>query len=299
MQKANRFNNQLVSPTGYVITDLGAEDDSQNKNFAIVAKCGHVGDGYFVPILFSTCAKDKESAKEIIRNYPRVKNHVHDCILATKEISYIEDIFIKTINRFDPYLTFSAKKSEMDARKMVASSFIESLSSGRREKKWADRRFNVKLAKDFPPYLTLQRYFSPSLVGEEYVYPKNVDMDLLLRDFFISRTRYLGLQRGNAQILICYYKVFGPDNQFGVQLDDEKVTYVGENGAKHEILLDKRARATLAIEGSSRLLDAIRAKTPRAENELPQVEGKAKSGIERFRERIQKTKILQNDGEGK
>ncbi len=302
MEKASRFNDQFFSSLGSVISDsVVSKDFDENKYFAVVAKCGHVGDGYFVPILFSTYAKDKESAKQIVRNLPRVKNHVRDCILATKEISKLEDIFIKAINRYDPYLTYSAKKGNMESRRIVTLAFLEDARKGYRDRRLAERRLVVKVADEYPQYLTLQKYFAPSMIDDKIVFPKNVDMDFLLKDYFVERTRYLGVKRGIASILVCFYKLFGPDNQFGVELDDEKLTYIGEDGKKHFIDIENCHQSTLNLESDSRLVDAIKAKSPKVQEDftlVEKVEGKAKSGLERFHERMQKTKKFQKGWEG-
>ena len=85
--------------------------------------CGHVGNGYYVPIEFAVEANSRGQAKEIARAIPRVKHNNKDCILKFKKISFDEFESILLKNSEDPYLHC---KSDEDQSKIDMSGRIYS-----------------------------------------------------------------------------------------------------------------------------------------------------------------------------
>lgn len=309
MKKAVIKGDQLVGLSGNIFEDGLYVENGRNKYFAAVVMCGHVGRGFYVPILFPIAAKDAESAKKIVKNFPRVKNNIPNFILSMKEISFLEAEYIRLINHFDSYLTYSAKKPSVEHRRIVLPKYAEKVVDKSKGKKLspADMRLieiskidspdEIKLAKDYSEYLILQRYFAPSLIGNNIVYPKRVDMDLLLRDYFTNKAEYLGITKGKPALLVGYYKIFGADNPMGIDVDEENVYFTDIDGEKRSFPLDSYSHSLLEIEDSTRLADAIKAKTKQNQQTHETACGKAKSGLERFNERMQKT--LQMKGKDK
>ncbi len=86
------------------------------KYYEVIAKCGHVGKKYYVPIKFAVVAKSGKDAAKIARQIPRVKHHHKDAILKVTKIDYETFLELKEINSKDPYLKCSSKQEQ---RKIV------------------------------------------------------------------------------------------------------------------------------------------------------------------------------------
>ena len=76
----------------------------KNKFYAVVTKCGHVGNGKYREVTFPINADSGTEAAEIARWIPRVKHHKKDAIINVTEISYDYYIELLEINNNDPYL---------------------------------------------------------------------------------------------------------------------------------------------------------------------------------------------------
>ena len=76
----------------------------EKRNYAVIAKCGHVGLGYYIPIEFAVVASSKEEAAALARQLPRVKHHHKDAIQEVREVSMEEYLVIVERNNHDPYL---------------------------------------------------------------------------------------------------------------------------------------------------------------------------------------------------
>ena len=114
----------------------------EKRNFAVVAKCGHVGLGHYIPIEFAVKAYSKKEAASIARDIPRVKHDHKDAILQAREISNEEYLEIRQRNHCDPYLqckNFQEQKSIFDEIKdrLVVdgkSTDLKSLKKKRKER---------------------------------------------------------------------------------------------------------------------------------------------------------------------
>ena len=60
----------------------------KNKFYAVVTKCGHVGNGKYREVTFPINTDSGKEAAEIARWIPRVKHHKKDAIINVTEISY-------------------------------------------------------------------------------------------------------------------------------------------------------------------------------------------------------------------
>ncbi|MCR4660994.1 MAG: hypothetical protein K5765_03205 [Clostridia bacterium] len=80
--------------------------------FEVIAKCGHVGRGYYVPIEFAVIAEDGKEAAKMVREFPRVKHDHKDAILNVYKIDYERYLEIVEMNNNDPYLKCRSKKEQ-------------------------------------------------------------------------------------------------------------------------------------------------------------------------------------------
>ena len=86
----------------------------KNKYFKVIAKCGHVGKGNYVPVAFAVRADSRSEASQKAMTFPRVKKHLKDAIISCEEIdrdSYKELI---RANREFKYLQCTCKRHQME-----------------------------------------------------------------------------------------------------------------------------------------------------------------------------------------
>lgn len=97
---------------------INKENDNQEtinqeiKYYAVTAKCGHVGRGYYILIEFGVEAKDAKEGARIARSIPRVKHDHKDAIRKVREISREEYLKIQYRNYNDPYLKAHNKQDQ-------------------------------------------------------------------------------------------------------------------------------------------------------------------------------------------
>ena len=84
------------------------------KFFEVVAKCGHVGRGYYYEGVFYEIASDASYAAKIVRGRGRVKHDHKDAILSVREISQEEFELGLKAKENNPYYSCSNKR-EQDA----------------------------------------------------------------------------------------------------------------------------------------------------------------------------------------
>lgn len=86
---------------------------TNNKHFfKVIAKCGHVGRQYYIPIAFPVAAENGKEAAAKVREFPRVKHHKKDAIISCDEITYKDYKELKKINSKDPYLKCHRKAEQ-------------------------------------------------------------------------------------------------------------------------------------------------------------------------------------------
>jgi hypothetical protein len=67
-------------------------------------RCGHVGEGRFIPITYVVNGNSKSEAIEAARRIPRVKHEDPDAVIHISTCSEEEARQIRAINNNDPYL---------------------------------------------------------------------------------------------------------------------------------------------------------------------------------------------------
>lgn len=72
--------------------------------FSVKAKCGHVGKGKCIYIVFPVIAESGKEAAARVRKFGRVKHDHKDAIAEVNRISYSEYILLKEQNKKDQYL---------------------------------------------------------------------------------------------------------------------------------------------------------------------------------------------------
>lgn len=224
----------IDSKTG-TIKQLGADDVKKLKKYVVVAKCGHCGNGYYLPVAFSVFAKDKESAIMIARNIPRVKRDNKYYILGIKEISNPEITLVNLINDNDRFLVndlLDEDNEEVQARRVIEDNMLDLVNEKSYVKidkyKKRDRDityFSTKTAEDYDESMVLQRAFAPIKNGDKYVCKRTVNMDEILRRYYAYAAHDLGVNKKCVVALLYYYEIMGENNDLGVTFDGKSIRY--------------------------------------------------------------------------
>lgn len=78
----------------------------------VIAKCGHVGRKYYIPIKFAVNSNSAKEAANKVRYFPRVKHNHKDAIISVKQITLEEYSEINENNEKDPYLLCHSKHEQ-------------------------------------------------------------------------------------------------------------------------------------------------------------------------------------------
>ena len=81
--------------------------------FKVVAKCGHVGKGYYFEGKFYVMAQTATRAAEKTRKFPRVKHDYKDAIISVEPISYQEYLEGQNYEYNRPYYNCLSKQEQL------------------------------------------------------------------------------------------------------------------------------------------------------------------------------------------
>lgn len=190
------------------------------KFYAIVSKCGHCDESHYVPIIFTTEARDFESAIQDIKNVPRVKRD-QNFVLAAYEISFFEKFWIEKINDEDRFLTSKQKEDLLEIKqRQVVDKFSK------------DDIYFIKTAEQYDERFVVERAFAPRFVGSDLVIPSNIRKDELLHEFFKNATIQYGIKEKDAFFMFLYYVKYGEENDLSIKFENKKLTYFDEEGVE-------------------------------------------------------------------
>ena len=222
------------------VLHVGVEKGN-NKHFAVIVQCGHVGRGYFIPICFGICAKDMESAIEIAKSTARVKRDAKFCVLGAAEITQTESLLIEYANDHDPYLRtdyVDQTFDDIEARRIMSEELVHDILE-EDEKSYRTEKLNkvpsvskIKTADEYEDFQVLQRYFAPVKYGKNYVFSRKVNMDELLAAYYQELAIKYGILKKKPSPLAFYYQIFGKDNALGLTYDEQEgcLVYTSLNG---------------------------------------------------------------------
>ena len=101
------------------------------RYFEVNAKCGHVGQGKCIYILFAVAAANGKEAAAKVRRYPRVKHHHEDAIRYVKEINFEAYIALADENGADPYLHCKNVQEQRKSKAVVGRVEVDPLLAER------------------------------------------------------------------------------------------------------------------------------------------------------------------------
>ena len=242
MAKHELVGNYSYNKDGGIVRVLHSVGEP-DKYFGVIAKCGHCGDGYFIPIVFEVKARDIEAAKEIALNFPRVKKNVKGTIIDAFEISENEYCFIHEVNKMhESYLNshyngYNNENSDQIRDRRIAINLEES-NLPNYIRRQCDNRI-IRTKDDYDKLWNMfERNFAPIKVGDKYVYP-NFNRQKAMRDYYYSSTLRFGINNSNTYLMVLYHRLFGDNNEIGIKVEDEYVQYIKEkNGQRKKITIE-------------------------------------------------------------
>lgn len=288
----NRDDEFLLDKYGSPITKLSSEND---KRFAVIVRCGHCGDGYFIPIMFTVRCKDIYTAIETIKTNPRVQRNKKDVILAAFEITAHEQFFIEAINDHDPYLRGIHRKDNDQILDRRVYSFNDKHSINSAYNKRLDERI-IKTADEYRPYYVLERTFAPRRQGDK-IEPATtrINKDELLKEFFKCSCIRYSIKQGNPFMLCLYYQEYGRNNDLGISY---------ESGYLH-FYSDGKKRTLEVPDEMCLIMDAVIAEEKKQEKQQKEQEdywsskGNTRvSSVDKFNNRLRKHYQMVKQAEG-
>lgn len=280
---------ELLDLNGSPIRKYGSDDD---KCYAVVVKCGHCGEGYFIPIMMTAKCKDIESAIEYVKATPRLQRSRKDVVLAAFEITPLERFFIESINDHDSYLRGYFSKDDFEI--VNARIFHGRKFSYKGKDKDRDGFDEIKTADMFDNFHVLQRAFAPRYFGEKLVYPTRVNRDELLHEYFKQATIRFGIKRGDAFFPSLYYQMYGNGNDLGIKyVNSGYLTYRNDGKIVTAEITEKLFSAI-----KEKLDDAnISSSKTKAKLEVDEQQSEIKrvSQVDKFNKRFEKYMKLKNE----
>lgn len=228
--KTIRKKHELYNLKGGLLNTI-VDPDGNNKEYAVIAKCGHCELGYFIPIMFLQYAKDAKLAAEATRINGFVKHDDKDCILDVVELHGLEYTFIENANRGDPFLNgYITKDDDAMINRQVADD--PNIDYYKNNPTITPPTQNIKTADAYYPVQTLEKAYAPIFDGNKYIYPRNLNAKQLLHDFIREKTFMRGVIKGDISYLSLYYQMYGENNELGIKLKDNKFYCFAKNTRK-------------------------------------------------------------------
>lgn len=257
-----------------------------DKTFGVVVMCGHCDINYFIPILYSLKCENKESAIAMAKGLGRVKCGHPNCILAVGEINEYEHVLIRFFNARDKYLSSCASDEEIKRRRVVLPDHIDDYSNYKENSKNIPK-YLVKTAEKYGEKWVLQRFFAPTRVGENLVYPKRVNFKELLDEYFYQMTKLFGKQLQKTTPLAYYYQLYGINNPLNIRYDNGMFTFENNEGESielpaHEIMIP------YLDEAKERFLKEMKEQEEKEQEKLPEKPVTIPSARQRFQDKFKK-----------
>lgn len=289
-------NGKIIEANGSVIDETS--DLGNNKCFAVFAKCGHVGNGYYMPICFAVKAKNLEGAVKLTKEFPRVKRDSKHCIIGAVEVSDVEYYLLHYANDNDLYLNSNLNNQDVDSiqkRRIITTEALEDILAEDKTDKPLNRYRDVeiKTADQYEDYQILQRAFAPVLYGDKYMVPTRFNLRDVLREYYREIAIVQGILKKRSLPLVYYYELFGPNNELGIKYEDNGLKYVSSRGNPVYVPIIESSQRHLEIRENSNDFVLVEETEEEKVYEEPLTQSPRESAISKFNKRLAKTKELQ------
>lgn len=279
-------NGKIINLEGNVVSDdIHSPDD---KCYAVILKCGHCGDEFFIPIIFTCKCRDRETAVALAKTKARVKRDKKDAVLDSFQITDFERFFIELINDHDPYLkNYTIKRSQEILERRVINDMSNDYDPARQKYFKNAHKQGYKLSHQYKDYYVLERAYAPRFVGSKIVFSNRVNRRELLDEFFKQNTIRYGTRKADPFFMCLYYQMYGKNNDLGIVYYNGHLSFVNDNQRfsceipeKFETRLKQSIKEQEAKELKENKIEEISAGTPKV------------SAIDRFNSRMEKYKSM-------
>lgn len=263
---------------------------ADSKNYAVIAKSGHCGRGYYMPVIFYQYCKDAQTAIELIKANPRIQRHQKDVILGVFELSKMERIFLGAINENDRYLTDNIDESteEIRERRIAYPEREEYDPRAKRRRKYNEKA--IRTADEYSDEWPVSKYFAPRQVGDKLLYPTKVNKDELLANLFTQSCIKYGIKGGNVAFLTYYWQMYGDDNPLGVTYYKGHMFYRNKFGNYEGMPISEVLMQKMQESGAFDVQENVE-----EQQEIIEPKTTKKSVLDRFNRRLQKTAEIQSE----
>ena len=185
-------NDEIVSKGDMPTASFSASyDTSTRKYYIVLARGGHCGRGYFIPIIFRTVAYNAKEAVEKSKIIPRVKHDQSGGIITVQETNFLEFMLIGIINDWDPYLLTSDSYTQniKDSRRVRSPLYIEKVNkailNSEHSRSYLSENDYIKVSSDYSEDYPLQRATAPFIDNKGlYIFPKRIDLHSVLKEYY-------------------------------------------------------------------------------------------------------------------
>ena len=284
-------NGKIVNLRGNVVSgDIHSSDD---KCYAVILKCGHCGDGFYIPIIFTCKCRDRETAVALTKTKARVKRDKKDAVLDSFQITEFERFFIESINDHNPYLkNYTLKRSQETMERRVVNDMSDNFNPANRKYLQNSHRQSFKLAHQYKDYYVLERAYAPRFIGSKLVFSNKVNRRELLDEFFKQNTIRYGTRKADPFFMCLYYQMYGKKNDLGIVYYNGHFSFVNDGKRfsceipeSFEVKLKQSIAEQEARELAEKKIEEISAGAPKV------------SAIDRFNSRMAKYKSRQKTEE--
>lgn len=228
----------------YFVNDRGVLLDSMRientKWWAVAVKCGHVGKGYYVPILFPAKCATAQDAIKCVLNTPKVKRDCSSVVLTVFEITPFEKFILRCMNDKDLYIKGVLTEDDEEIRqRRLPMDLSNRYNVPRKHRIREDYYIDFNTRDKIPERYALERFFAPYYMGDKLIYPKNVNSKELLKEMFKQAAINYGFKNNFGFFPALYYQRYGKNNDLGISLEDGVLSYE-YNGEQVQIGLTKK-----------------------------------------------------------
>ena len=285
-QKTFKKDGVIYDMHGSPLTQIS---DDSSKHFAVIVRCGHCGNGNFIPIMFPVYCKDIAAAVDLVRTFPRVKRDQRNAIIDAFEITNLECMYLNAINDRDPYLRgfFDKTSPEIEERVVYHEPKAKAILNQYEGYSENILKRAVRTSDSFGDSQILQRYYAPRLEGGRLIYPKKVNQRQMLDDYMTQITLDHGVKKKNVFYMTIYYQIYGKNNPLGLVYDPVGwFTFKTKSGRMHTFGIDEQYHQFLKqsdVVARDRLAMQQEAEDKKAEEIA---KAKMPSAIDRFNRRM-------------
>lgn len=280
-------NGFIINDTyGFIVDHLHSDND---KCYAVIAKCGHCGTGYFIPIMFTQKCKDIKTAIEATKATAMVKRDRKDCILDAFEITPLEKFCIDSINDHDEYLKGYLYRNtlEIEKRRVLGETMMSYYISENTK-----RAFQLRTAEEYDKFYVLEQYFAPYFQGGQMIFPRKVNREELVHDFIKSGCIRYGLLREKYFFVCLYYQLYGEDNDLKIIKHGNSLFY-----KKFGKIIECKIPENIAEQVNANI-QAVKKKEEKPVNNYSSNKPiQRKSQIDKFNERMKKHQEFNNSNQ--